>query len=606
MKKLFAKISQVLATLRKWTVNLLTILVLLYVVVGVGALVSQMPEPVDPAGKVLILDPAGIIVDQEVYPEDFSFPFSFSEEEQIQTRDLLEVINHAAKDDRLSGILIDFSNASFAGISTAITISEQIATLKKSGKPIIAYSEVLSTGSYLMAMHAQEIFVHPSGAVAINGLGGYRDYNEELLKKLRITIHNYSQGDYKSAVEGYTRSNMSEPDRKQTEEIINPLWNDIKKRVASARKIDSSILQLFVDDYSVPMVEEADYNALSFAVDKGLIDGLKTYPQLRGFMIDKFGSLSSEEETRETYPHISWQTYSKQIPKDDKTIKDSIAVVFVQGGIMPGPAGPGIAGAEDIAPLIRAAYEKDSTRALVVRVNSPGGSIIGSDLIRDEIEAARNKGLPVIVSMGDVAASGGVWVSTPANTIFAEPHTITGSIGVAVTIPTLENVFDWAGINFDGVQTGEHAGWSPALPMNEKLDSMFSRWASGAYQHFVSLVAESRERDIDYIKSIAGGRVWLAPKALEIGLIDNIGGITEAIDFAAEMAQLEDYSVDYVVPEISPFIAILEQLPINIIKNENSFWSSFAKRFEAAMSDLNNISSPKATVTCSQCLIEIL
>ena len=177
---------------------------------------------------------------------------------------------------------------------------------------------------------------------------------------------------------------------------------------------------------------------------------------------------------------------------------------------------------------------------------------------------------------------------------------------MAVTIPTLENVFDWAGINFDGVQTGEHAGWSPALAMNEKLDSMFSRWASGAYQHFVSLVAESRERDIDYIKSIAGGRVWLAPKALEIGLIDRIGGITEAIDFAAEMAQLKDYSVDYVVPEVSPIIAILEQLPINIIKHENSFWSSFAKRFEAAMSDLNNIRSPKATVTCSQCLIEIL
>ncbi|MDG1988254.1 MAG: signal peptide peptidase SppA, partial [Halieaceae bacterium] len=477
---------------------------------------------------------------------------------------------------------------------------------KNSGKPIIAYSEVLSTGSYLMAMHAQEIFVHPSGAVAINGLGGYRNYNKELLEKLRITIHNYSQGNYKSAVEGYTRSNMSDPDREQTEEIINPIWNDIKTRVASARKIDSSILQLFVDDYSLPMVEEADYNALSFAIDKGLIDGIKTYPQLRGFMIDKFGSLSSEDEISETYPHISWQTYSKQIPTDDKTIKDAIAVVFVQGGIMPGPAGPGIAGAEDIAPLIRAAYEKDSTRALVVRVNSPGGSIIGSDLIRDEIEAARYKGLPVIVSMGDVAASGGVWVSTPANTIFAEPHTITGSIGVAVTIPTLENVFDWAGINFDGVQTGEHAGWSPALPMNEKLDSMFSRWASGAYQHFVSLVAKSRERDIDYIKSIAGGRVWLAPKALEIGLIDNIGGITEAIDFAAEMAHLEDYSVDYVVPEVSPIIAILEQLPINIIRYENSFWSSFAKRFEAAMSDLNSVSSPKATVTCSQCLIEIL
>ena len=156
------------------------------------------------------------------------------------------------------------------------------------------------------------------------------------------------------------------------------------------------------------------------------------------------------------------------------------------------------------------------------------------------------------------------------------------------------------------LQTGEHAGWSPALAMNEKLDSMFSKWASGAYQHFVSLVAKSREREIDYIKSIAGGRVWLAPKALEIGLIDNIGGITEAIDFAAKIAQLDDYSVDYVVPEVSPLIAILGQLPINIIKHEDNFWSSFAKRFEAAMGDLNTFSSPKATVTCSQCLIEIL
>ncbi len=606
MKKLFAKINQILATLRKWTVNFLTILVLLYVVVGVGALISQMPEPIDPTGKVLILDPSGIIIDQEVYPDDFSFPFSFPEEEQIQTRDLLELIEYAAKDDRLSGILIDFSNASFAGISTAITVSEQIAAFKNSDKPVIAYSEVLGIGSYLMAMHADELIVHPSGAIAISGLGGYRDYNKELLKNLRITIHNYSQGDYKSAVEGFTRSDMSEPDREQTTQIIKPIWNDIKNRVASARKIDSSILQLVADDYAVPMINEADYSGLSFALKMGLIDQLKTYPELRSFMMDKFGSSSSEIGTRETYPHIGWKAYANQIPTGDKIVEDAIAVVFVQGGIMPGPAGPGVAGAEDIAPLIRAAYEKDSTRALVVRVNSPGGSIIGSDLIRDELEAAKLRGLPVIVSMGDVAASGGIWVSTPADTIFAEPHTITGSIGVAVTIPTLENVFDWAGINFDGVQTGEHAGWNPALPINEKLDVIFSKWAGGAYQHFVSLVAESRGKDKGYIKSIAGGRVWLAPKALEIGLIDSIGGMSKAIEFAAKTAQLEDYTIDYVVPKVSPLVAILEQLPIKISGHNNSIWRDFGKRFEAAMGDLSTISSPKATVTCSRCLIEVL
>ena len=606
MKKIFGKISQFLAVLRKWTINLLTILVLIYVVVGVGAVINQIPDPIDPSGKVLILNPNGIILDQEVFPDEFSFPFVYPEEQQIQTRDLIAVIRSAAKDDRLSGILIDFSEASFAGISTAMSISEEIADLSKSEKPVIAYSEALSTGSYLMAMHANAIFVHPSGAIAINGLGGYRDYNQELLKNLRITIHNYSQGDYKSAVEGYTRSDMSDADREQTKALLDPIWSDIKDKVASARDIDASLVQLLADNHSVPMLMEADYSALSFAMESGLIDGVKTYPELREFMIDKFGTAIQDNSGRYTYPHISWETYWDQIPTTKIASEDSVAVVFVQGAIMPGPAGPGIAGAEDIAPLIRKAYEKDSTRALVVRVNSPGGSIIGSDLIRDEIEAAKIRGLPVIVSMGDVAASGGVWVSTPADTIFAEPHSITGSVGVAVTIPTLEDVFDWAGVNFDGVKTAENAGWGPALPINEKLDAIFNRWASSAYQHFISLVAESRNRDKAYIKSIAGGRVWLAPRAEEIGLIDQIGGLEEAIEYAANSANLGTYRTDYVVPEVSPLVAILEELPISIGISKNRFWSDFSKRFEAAMSDLDTINSPKATVTCSQCIVEIL
>ena len=604
MKRFFGWLGTFLTGVRVWTINILTLVVLVYVVGSVVYLIRQMPQQVDPAGKVLILNPEAVVQDVEVYPDEFVFPFVMPDEDQLQTRDLVRLIRAAADDESLAGVLVDFSSTAFAGPSTALLVAEELAALRESGKPVIAYSESLSTGAYLQAAQADEIYLHPSGAVAVSGIGGYRDYTRELTDKLKITIHNYSQGDYKSAVEGLTRNDMSEADREQRLALYQPIWATMKSRMAEARGVAPDVFQTLADEHTVPLLDEAGYDNLRFAEEQGLIDGTMTFPELRSYMIERFGRENSEDETRETYPHIAWQSYLAQVEPEPETASDAVAVVFVQGGIQHDAMGPGVAGSKDIAPLIRRAHEDEDTRALVLRVNSPGGSIIGSDQIRDEFAAAAAKGIPVVVSMGDVAASGGVWVSTPAQRIFAEPTTITGSIGVAVAFPTLENLFDHIGVHFDGVTTSEHAGWSINRPVNEKLDVLFARWASSAYQRFVDTVAESRGRDADYIRSIAGGRVWLAPDALERGLIDELGTMEDAIAFAAEAAGIDDYRVNYVVKPISPAFALLRQFDLSVGSAIDGNLTTAAEQIVNAMQGLKGLNAPRATVMCTECVFD--
>lgn len=601
MKNFFRKLGAFLTAVRVWSVNLVVLLLLVYVVGLVVLVIQRMPEAVDPTGKVLILKVDGPIVDQKVFPEEFVFPFVLPDEDQVQTRDLVRLIRAAAADERLAGVLIDFSQAGFPGPSTALQIAGELSALRRSGKPVIAYSESLGTGAYLMAAQADEIYVHPSGAVDISGLGGYRDYTRDLTEKLRITVHNYSQGDYKSAVEGFTRADMSEADRRQRQELYQPIWDTMKQRMGEARGIGPALFQQMADEHPVLLVPEAAYDNLAEAEALGLIDGTRSFPDLRAYMMQRFGVDDSSD--KETYPHVTAGAYLSQVPEEPPPGDDNVAVVFVQGAIQNGPEAPGIAGSDDIARLLRRAHEKEETRALVMRVNSPGGSIIASDLIRDEFEAARAKGIPVVVSMGDVAASGGVWISTPADRIYAQPTTITGSIGVAIAFPTLENVFDYVGVNFDGVTTSDYAGWGLQMPVNEQMDAIFARWAASAYNRFIGLVAAGRDRDPEYIRSIAGGRVWIASAARERGLVDEFGTMQDAIAGAAELAGLEEYGVDYVVKKISPRMALLRYL--DILEPVQAGYGAFARQVMALFRGLESLSEPRATVMCTTCLIEL-
>ena len=605
LKSIFSWLGRFLEKARTVMLNLGTAFVLIFfTIVIIGALTSSGPEVKDPSGRVLFIDPVGTVVDQEVFNSDFLSQLGAdSSMDQIQTRDLIQLIRAAAEDEDIPAVFIDFSATGFAGPTTAINIAKELKALRESGKRVIAMNDRLSTTSYLMASQASEIWVHPVGSISVRGLGGMRAYQKELYENLKINFHNYSQGDFKSAVEGNTRTDMSENDRMQREALLNPIWGEMKSLMAEGREIESADIQSFADGY-VGFFGEAAIGNIAYAESKNIIDGTKSFPEFRQYMIEEFG-LDEEAET-ETYKTISYKEYAKQIDDDFSESDNHIAVITAEGAIMEGEITQGVAGANGVVKQIRSAHEDENTKAIVLRVNSPGGSIIASEMMRDELFAAKEKGIDVVVSMGDYAASGGVYISTPADYIFAEPTTITGSIGVAIALPTLENAMDYIGVNFDGVVTSKHGGWDPTQAIDEDLDKIFESWGADAYDRFVSFVAESRSQSYEDIKAIAGGRVWIATSAKEIGLVDEIGGINEAISYAANMAELEDYKVEYYGQELSPEELILRELLENfgVSLGEPKVLSALnglADLYET----LTDIQEPKALLTCKDCLVAL-
>ena len=605
LKSIFSWLGQFLEKARTVMLNLGTAFVLIFfTILIIGALTSSGPEAKDPSGRVLFIDPQGTVVDQEVFNSDFLFNIgSNSSTNQIQTRDLIKLIRAVAEDEDIPAVFIDFSSTGFAGPTTAINIAKELKALRKSGKRVIAFNDRLSTTSYLMASQASEVWVHPVGSISVSGIGGMRNYNKDLFENLKINIHNYSQGDFKSATETSWRSSMSENDRMQREALLFPIWNEMKSLMAEGRGIESVDIQYFADGY-VGFFGEAAIGNITYAEANNIIDGTKSFPEFRQYMIEEFG-LDEEAET-ETYKTISYNEYAKQIDDNFSDSDNHIAVITAEGAIMEGEITQGVAGANGVVKQIRSAHEDKNTKVIVFRVNSPGGSIIASEMMRDELFAAKEKGIDVIVSMGDYAASGGVYISTPADYIFAEPTTITGSIGVAIALPTLENAMDYIGVNFDGVVTSKHGGWDPTQVIDEDLDKIFAGWGADAYDRFVSFVAESRSQSYEDIKAIAGGRVWIATSAKEIGLVDEIGGIDDAITYAANMAELEDYQVEYYGEELSPEELIIKELLENFDVSLGepkvlSALNGLASLYET----LIEIQQPKALLTCQNCLVDL-
>lgn len=604
LQPIFSWLARFLEKTRIIMLNVGTAFVLIFfTIIIIGALTSG-PEVKDPSGRVLLIDPEGTVVDQEVFNSDFLFNIvTDSSTDQIQTRDLIQLIRAAAEDEDIPAVFVDFSSTGFAGPTTAINIAKELKALRDSGKRVIAFNDRLSTTSYLMASQASEVWVHPVGSISVRGLGGMSPYQKEFYENLKINIHNYSQGDFKSAVEPNTRTDMSENDRMQREAILNPIWDEMKSLMAEGRGIESDDIQSFADDY-VAFIGEAAIGNIAYAKANNIIDGTKSFPEFRQYMIEEFG-LDEEAET-ETYKTISYNEYAKQIDEDFSDSDNQIAVITAEGAIMEGDITQGVAGADGVVKQIRSAYEDENTKAIVFRVNSPGGSIIGSEMMRDELLAAKRKGINVIVSMGDYAASGGVYISTPADYIFAEPTTITGSIGVAIALPTLENAMDYIGVNFDGVVTSKHGGWDPTQAINDDLDKIFASWGADAYDRFINFVAESRSQSYEDIKEIAGGRIWIATSAKEIGLVDEIGGIDDAITYAANIAELEDYKVEYYGEERSLEETILKELLENFDVSLGepkvlSALSGLASLYET----LTGIQEPKALLTCKDCLVDL-
>ncbi|HBW83567.1 MAG: signal peptide peptidase SppA [Gammaproteobacteria bacterium] len=603
-KSVISGLGAFLEKARIFMLNLVTAFVLIFfVIVIIGSLTSG-PEVKDPNGRVLLINPEGTIVDQESFNSDlFSAIGAGSSTKQIQTRDLIRLIRAVAKDENIPAVFVDFSSSGFAGSTTAINIAKELKALRDSGKRVIAFSDRLTTSSYLMASQASEVWVHPVGSVSVRGLGGVGAYPKELYENLKINYHNYSQGDFKSAVEPYTRTDMSENDRIQREALLIPIWDEMKSLMAEGRGVEPDDIQFFADNY-FGFFDDAAMGNIAYASTNQIIDGTKSFPEFRQYMIGEFGL--DDEAGTETFKTISYEEYAKYIDEGFSDTDNQIVVITTEGTIMEGDITRGVAGSNGVVKQIRSAYEDEKTKAIVLRVNSPGGSIIASEMIRDELFAAKRKGIDLIVSMGDVAASGGVYISTPGDYIFAEPTTITGSIGVALAIPTFENAMDYIGVNFDGVTMSKRGGWDPTQAVDDELDQIFASYGADAYDRFVQLVAESRSKSYEEVEEIAGGRVWIATRAQEIGLVDEIGGIDDAIAYAASKANLEDYQIEYYGAELSSVEMIIKELyeMSGVRLGEHKLLKSL-NSLSALHEILAEIQEPKALFACRDCLVDL-
>ncbi|RMF14292.1 MAG: signal peptide peptidase SppA, partial [Alphaproteobacteria bacterium] len=437
-------------------------------------------------------------------------------------------------------------------------IAAAIEEFRKSGKPVIAVGDSFSQGQYLLAASADEIWMHPQGAVLLTGYGAYSPFFAEGLDKLDVEVHVFKVGTYKSAVEPFIRNDMSEPAKEANRAFLSVLWGSYLDHVARQREIERASLESFLSSLDQAAIA-ADGDLAKMALDHHLVDALKTHHEMRAAIAEKLGAGDAD-----SYKRVGYREYLKAIgTKSPAGAKARIAVITVEGAIVDGRGAPNEAGAERIVPQIRRATRDDSVKAIVLRVNSPGGSAFASELIRQALVDAQKKGKPVVASFGPVAASGGYWISSTSDEIWAQPTTITGSIGIFGLFFGFNKSLADLGIHTDGVGTTPFSdAFDPTRPFNPRVGAIIQKVIEHGYDEFLSRVATGRKMSKEEVDRIGQGRVWAGATARKLGLVDGLGSLADAVKAAAKRAGLEEgsYSVRHYDEKLSPF----EQFLVNI------------------------------------------
>ncbi|AXV65355.1 signal peptide peptidase SppA [Pseudoalteromonas lipolytica] len=545
---------------RRLVLNLLfLILVILFIV----AITSEEDKVKVADGTVLRLNLNGPIVEEKTYvdPVEAAINDATMGKEapsEILLDDIIEVINQAAKDDRISVMLLDLQKMPSAHINKLKQITKAIDEFKDAGKQVIATGYYYTQAQYYIAAHANEVSMHPYGGVSIEGYGMFPLYFKDALEKLKVTQHIFRVGTYKSAVEPFIRNDMSDAAKEANQVWLTALWNEYKSDVAASRPFDESNFDEDMDVYLAKM-QAVDGNSGDYALNNQWVDSLKTSQQIRQQLIDLVGT----EETGKTFKQVSFREYLSLVKPPiefDNPITEKVAVVVAKGTIVDGERKAGEIGGDSTAALLRKARLDDKVKAVVLRIDSGGGSMFASEVIRAEVLALKAAGKPVIASMSSVAASGGYWIASAANEIWAAPSTITGSIGVFGTFMTFENTMAELGIYSDGVATTDLAGFSIARPLDEKMADIIQLSVENAYKRFLNVVAEARNMTPEQVDKIAQGRVWIATQAKELGLVDKLGDKQDAIKAAAELAKLKHYDVKTIKQSLTPQEQMLQDI----------------------------------------------
>ena len=544
-------------TTRKVVLNLIFLVVVLFVI---AAMVEQQTGPMIFDDTALVLNPHGMVVEQ--YSTDATErainQLMDQEAPEIRMRDLLRAIESAKDDERISRIVIRPDYVWGIGLSKLQELRTAMDSFKESGKPVIAYSHGMGQHQYYLASLADEIWLHPDGLVFLEGYSVYRNYYKEGLDKLEIDVHLFKVGEFKSAAEPFVRNDMSEASREANQYWMGSLWDDFLNDVAAQREMSAEELAANISQFAEHLREAGGDGAVA-ALNHGLVDRLATRDEFRDHLVE-LGTFDSDIES---FRQVSLDAYVRAIDSTlENPSRDKVAVIVAQGIIIGGDQPPGTVGAESTSRLIRKAVQDDRVKAIVLRVDSPGGGVLASEMIRRELEVAGATGLPIVVSMSSVAASGGYWISMAADEIWANPGTITGSIGIFGMLATFPKTLAKIGIHTDGVGTTPLAGaFRPDRNLSDNVGDIIQQIIDDGYEKFIDKVAAARDMTPAEVDRIARGRVWSGSQAYDRGLVDQLGGLNNAIESAAEMADLgDDYRISYVEQEPSDFEALLLQL----------------------------------------------
>ena len=510
---------------------------ILFVTLGASSLVfllfAATAPKVEPQVKdksILVFDLATQIRDSEPQA-NIQQVLSGNVESTLKLRDVLDSLEKAAKDDRIVGLLLDGRNDNVgSGYAVMEEVRDAIANFKAQGKKIIAYDVAWSEREYYLASIADEVLLNPMGIMEFNGMSSEQMFLKGAFDKYGIGVQVVRVGDYKSAIEPFTRENFSPANRQQTQALLTDLWNQFLSSVGESRNLSPQYLQEVADQQG--FVEPEDALKLKLVDEIAYFDNLTT----------KLRELTGESEKKtESFRQISFEDYvsDQEDPVANATMaKNTIAVVYAEGSIVGGNGNVEQIGSDRFSQAFRELRENDNVKAVVLRVNSPGGSATASEVILREILLTKEE-KPVIVSMGNVAASGGYWISAGADQIFAEENTITGSIGVFGLLPNIQELGNNHGVTWDVVQTGKFADISSSVrPKTDAELAIYQKSVAQVYNLFLKKVSEYRNLPQEKVQQIAQGRVWSGKEALNIGLIDQIGGLEDAIAFAAEKAEL--------------------------------------------------------------------
>ncbi len=533
---------------------------LLFLLLFFGLLYSVLtarPSPAQVRDGALLLQLDGVVVEEksEINPLDALFSDN-GQPQEYQVRDLVRAIETASRDDRIKAIVLDMTKFAGGGQVHMQAIGEALDRAKAANKPVLTYAVAYTDDAMMLAAHASEVWADPLGGAVIAGPGGSRLYYGDLLKRLKINARVYKVGTYKSAVEPYFRNDMSDPARENYQALYGALWEEWQANVKKARpqlKMD------LVTKTPAEWVAASKGDLAQAALAAGMVDKLGDRTRFGERVAEIVGN-DTLDDTLGNFAHTDLEPWLADNGPD--TSGKTIGVVTIAGEIVDGDAGPGTAGGDRIAAVLDDALDKDLA-ALVVRVDSPGGSVMASEVIRRAILRHKARGIPIAVSMANVAASGGYWVSTPADRIFAEPETVTGSIGIFAVIPTFENAAKEWGVGADGVRTTPLSGQPDLVAgFTPEVDSILQSAIEDGYRRFLNRVAQSRKMTNDQVDTIGQGRVWDGGTARQIGLVDQYGGVEDAVAWAATQAKLAngDWHVEYMGEDTDPYQALIRSM----------------------------------------------